>query len=186
LKFVLIFGPQAVGKMTVGEALQEKTGLRLFHNHMTIELVSKFFGYGSPQGKALVHSFREQIFDAVAESDLPGMIFTFVWAFNMQKDWDYVANVVEKFESRGAEIFFVELEADVDERLKRNRSEHRLQEKPTKRNVEWSEGDLLNSLKKYRLNSLPGEIDRKNYIRIDNTRLSPEETAERIAESFGL
>ena len=36
MKFILIFGPQAVGKMTVGQELQKITGLKLFHNHMTL------------------------------------------------------------------------------------------------------------------------------------------------------
>jgi shikimate kinase len=34
MKFVLIFGPQAVGKMTVGQELAKITGLKLFHNHI--------------------------------------------------------------------------------------------------------------------------------------------------------
>ena len=34
---VIIFGPPAVGKMTVGSKLSKLTGLKLFHNHMTIE-----------------------------------------------------------------------------------------------------------------------------------------------------
>lgn len=37
-----VIGPQAVGKTTVGRALQAQTGLRLLHNHMTIELVHQF------------------------------------------------------------------------------------------------------------------------------------------------
>ncbi|KAA1807131.1 hypothetical protein FXB61_003723 [Bacillus cereus] len=42
MKLILIFGPQAVGKMTVGQELATLTGLKLFHNHMTIDLVSQF------------------------------------------------------------------------------------------------------------------------------------------------
>ena len=42
-KIVLITGPQAVGKMTVGQELSKITNLKLFHNHMTIDLVSNFF-----------------------------------------------------------------------------------------------------------------------------------------------
>jgi shikimate kinase len=36
---VFIVGPPAVGKMTVGYELAAQTGLKLFHNHQTIELV---------------------------------------------------------------------------------------------------------------------------------------------------
>ncbi|MEO6875756.1 MAG: shikimate kinase, partial [Opitutaceae bacterium] len=35
---VFIVGAPAVGKMTVGDALAKRTGLRLFHNHLTIDL----------------------------------------------------------------------------------------------------------------------------------------------------
>lgn len=45
MKFVLIFGPQAVGKMTVGHALEQTTELKLFHNHMTIDLLHPYFGF---------------------------------------------------------------------------------------------------------------------------------------------
>ena len=44
-KFVLIIGPQAVGKMTVGQVLSKITGYKLLYNHMTIELVRLKFDY---------------------------------------------------------------------------------------------------------------------------------------------
>jgi len=51
---VIIIGPHAVGKMTVGQELAKLTGLKLFHNHMSIELVRKFFSVrGSKEGKYL-------------------------------------------------------------------------------------------------------------------------------------
>lgn len=40
MKFVKMFGPQAVGKMTVGQELAKITDLKLFHNHMTIDLLA--------------------------------------------------------------------------------------------------------------------------------------------------
>lgn len=36
MRLLLLFGPQAVGKMTVGQALARITPLRLFHNHLII------------------------------------------------------------------------------------------------------------------------------------------------------
>ncbi|MBU5425586.1 AAA family ATPase [Tissierella pigra] len=186
MKLVIVFGPQAVGKMTVGQELAEITGLKLFHNHMTIELVSNFFSYGSKEGKRLVSLFRQEIFEEVAKSDLKGLIFTYVWAFNMQEDWDYVDSVCNIFKSKGGEIYFVELEAELEERLERNKSPLRLEHKPTKRNLEFSENELISSMKKYRLNSIDGEIKNENYIRINNTALEPLEVAEMIKERFKL
>ncbi|RBP06222.1 AAA domain-containing protein [Rossellomorea aquimaris] len=162
MKFVFVFGPQAVGKMTVGQELAKITDLKLFHNHMTIDLVGHFFDYGTKEGKRLVSLFRREIFEEVSKSDLYGMIFTYVWAFDRQEDWDYVNEVSQLFESRGGTVYFVELGADVEERLERNKSSNRLEHKPSKRNIEWSEGDLKKSMEIYRLNSLEGEIKYSN------------------------
>ncbi|MCJ8007336.1 AAA family ATPase [Lederbergia wuyishanensis] len=186
MKFVLIVGPQAVGKMTVGQELEKITDLKLFHNHMTIEMVTPFFSYGTDAGKRLVKLFREEIFKEVANSDLPGLIFTYVCAFNMKEDLDYMDEICQIFESKGGTVYFVELEADVEERLERNKSPHRLVQKPTKRNIEWSERDLLKSMEKYRLNSIEGEINREHYLRINNTNLGAEEVAKMIKEEFQL
>ena len=186
MKLVLIFGPHAVGKMTVGHELEKITGLKLFHNHMTIELVAPFFSYGTDTGKRLVNLFRQEIFEEVAKSDLEGLIFTYIWAFNHKDDWDYVEKLCNLFESRGATVYFVELEADLDERFERNRSPHRLEHKPTKRDLEKSEADLKKSLDKYRMNSEDGEIKKENYIKIDNTKISPEKVAKIIKEKFEL
>lgn len=53
MKFILIFGPQAVGKMTVGQELAKLTDLKIFHNHMTIDLVSPFFDYSTKEAKKI-------------------------------------------------------------------------------------------------------------------------------------
>jgi hypothetical protein len=186
MKLVMLFGPQAVGKMTVGQELEKITGLKLFHNHMTIELVSPFFNYGTPTGKRLVKLFREEIFKEVASSDLEGLIFTFLWYFDSKEDWDYTEKIVKIFRDKGVEIYFVELEADFDERIKRNKTEHRLEHKPSKRDIAWSENEVKKSNSEHRSNSIEGEIKEKNYIRINNTNLSPEVVAQQIKKTFNL
>lgn len=186
MKLVIIFGPQAVGKMTVGKELAKITDLKLFHNHMTIDLVSNFFSYGTAPGKRLVSLFRQEIFEEVAKSDLTGLIFTFVWAFDSQNDWDYIKHISGIFEERGGTVYYVELEADVGERLMRNKNPHRLAHKPTKRDLEFSERDLLKTMENHRLNSLEGEIDHPQYLRINNTKLDPVTVAQMIKEKFDL
>lgn len=186
MKLILIFGPQAVGKMTVEHELEKITGLKLFHNHMPIELVAPFFSYGTPTGKKIVGVIRNEIFTEVASSDLEGLIFTFLWYFDSKEDWDYTEKVAKIFKDKGAEVYYVELEANEEERIKRNKTEHRLEHKPTKRNIEWSEGELKKSNLEHRLNSKEGEINKKNYIRIDNTNLEPNEVALTIKEKFNL
>ncbi|MDP5272852.1 AAA family ATPase [Chengkuizengella axinellae] len=184
MKLVILFGPQAVGKMTIGYELEKITDLKLFHNHMTIDLVQPFFDFGTEGFNKLVNLFRNEMFNEFAKSDQDGMIFTYVWAFNSQNDWDFINQVCSIFESNGAEIYFVELEADIEERLIRNTTPYRLEKKPTKRNVEQSENNLKVTYEKHRLNSNDGEITRENYIRINNTNLSAQEVAYIIKEKL--
>jgi len=186
MKFILITGPQAVGKMTVGQELTKITNLKLLHNHMTIEVVTKIFDYSKEIYRKLNESFRTQIFEEFAKSDQEGIIFTTTWDFDDNEEWERIYGYIDIFKKYDAEIYIVELEADLEERLKRNKTENRLANKASKRNFEWSEKDLLKSSEKYRLNSELNEIKEKNYIRINNTNISAEETAKMIKDKFKL
>ena len=183
MKLVVLIGDAAVGKMTVGQALMKRTGLRLFHNHMMIEPVIEIFGGFNGH---VTQQLREVIFHEFVKSDNAGMIFTFMWAFDMQSDWDYIAYVADIFKQQGAEIYYAELIAPQEIRLQRNETENRLRHKASKRDLEASRARLLRDDENYRCVSLPGEIPFDNYIRIDNTHLSPEEAAAMIQERFGL
>ena len=182
----VIFGPPAVGKMTAGYELTKLTGFRLFHNHMTIELVLNFFDYEQPQFHALVAEFRKRIFEEVVASDLTGLIFTFVWALELESESVYIERVCGIFREKAADVYFVELEAELEERLNRNKSAFRLSQKPSKQNLEQSEKHLLDSHEKYKLNSDGDFFYQDNYLKINNTNLSADETARRIVEEFGF
>ena len=90
------------------------------------------------------------------------------------------------FKDKGGDVYYVELEADVDERLRRNKTEHRLLHKPTKRNLDFSENDIKKSMLKHRMNSEKGEVKEKNYLRIDNTYLEADDVALKIKSEFKL
>jgi hypothetical protein len=186
MKFIVIFGPPAVGKMTVGYELARLTGFRLFHNHMTIDLVLNFFNFDEPQFHALVSEFRRRIFEEVAASDLEGLIFTFVWALDLDSEKAYIERSCHIFREKGADVYFVELEADQDERLKRNESEFRLSQKPPKRDVEKSRKHLIDNDEQYRLNSNGDFFYNENYLKINNTELPPITVARMITDRFGF
>lgn len=97
-KLILLTGPQAVGKMTVGQELEKITNLKLFHNHMTIDLVSHFFSYGTKTGKKLVETIRTEMLRTIAKSELEGVIFTFVMDYNSEKDKELNKATKEIFE----------------------------------------------------------------------------------------
>lgn len=142
MKLVFILGDAAVGKMTVGQELMKITELRLFHNHMTIEPVIEIFGRFD--GKT-ISEMRDVIFKNYAASDNYGMIFTMMMDFDLPSEWEYLEHVKSIFEPYGTDFYYVELIAPQEIRLKRNASENRLKNKPSKRDIETSYYSLLKS-----------------------------------------
>lgn len=186
MKLVIIFGPHAVGKMTVGQELVKITDLKLFHNHMTIDIVLDLFENMPKERSRLTTLFRKEIFEAYSNSQEYGMIFTYMWAMDCKEDWDYVNMVQEMFKAKGGTIYYVELEADYDVRIERNKTENRLLNKPTKRDITRSEKVFRLMEEKYRLNSLDDEIKKSNYMKINNTDISPDIVAHMIKDKFRL
>jgi AAA domain len=183
---LFVVGPPAVGKMTVGHEIARRTGFRLFHNHHTIDLVLRFFAFGTPSFHRLVGEFRRRIMEEVAASDLPGLVFTYVWAFDHASEDDTVEQWARIFRDRGGRVLFLELESTQDERLRRNETEFRLAEKPFKRDLAASRRQLLSTDAAYRLNSRGIHDGRADWLRVDNTALSAADVAARTIAHFGL
>lgn len=185
---VIIIGPHAVGKMTVGQELAKITELRLFHNHMSIELTRKLFAPNEKDAfRELNQSIRNKVFEIFSRGDYPGLIFTYMCAFDVEDNIEYLVNLIDRFKANGARCCVVELCADFELRLERNKSENRLYHKESKRDIEWSESEMRRTSEKYRLNSYDGEVlPFENYIKIDNTNRSPEEVANIIKDKFKI
>ena len=177
MKLVLIVGAGAVGKMTVGQELMKITNLRLFHNHMMIEPVIEIFG--KFKGDTIL-KLREIIFDDFVNDDNEGMIHTLMWAFDMKSDWEYVENLVNKFD----EVYCVELIASQEVRLERNKTENRLQNKASKRDITSNKRVLYEDT--HRLVSFEGEIPFKTYLRINNENIEAKDVAQMIKDTFNL
>ena len=183
MKLVVLIGDAAVGKMTVGQELMKQTGLRLFHNHMMIEPVIEIFGAFNGY---VTQQLREVIFHEFVKSDNEGMIFTFMWAFDMKSDWDYVEWVKGIFGLPDEDVYYVELIAPQEVRLQRNVTENRLKHKASKRDVEASNARLLRDDASWRCVSRPGEIPFPNYLRLENAEIPAAEAARIIRDHFKL
>ena len=188
MKLLFIFGAHAAGKMTVGQAVSRITPMKLFHNHMTIEPVIELFG---AYNGAATERLRQVVFEEFVKTNNYGLIFTFIWAFDVPYDTEYVRRLTKLYQEAGAQVDYVELVAPQEVRLVRNKTENRLKEKASKRNVALSEMRMIDAEEKYRCVSELGEIENllgippERYQRIDNTNLSPDEAAEMIVSYFG-
>lgn len=183
MKLLFLIGNCAVGKMTVGQALAAITPFRLFHNHMMIEPVIDIFGYYDSR---VIAKLRDVIFEDFAKSRNYGMIFTYMWAFDQQADWDYIEHVKSIFALSDKDIYYVELLAPQEVRLHRNTTENRLTNKASKRDIEASNQRLIQDDVRYRCESLPGEIPFPNYLRLENADLPAAEAAAIIKDHFAF
>ena len=176
-------GNSAVGKMTVGQELAKITPLRLMHNHHMIEPVLEIFGQFRGD---IIQKLRFTILDEFGKTDNYGLIFTYMMAFDMPSEYEYLRKVIEVLGVAQEDVCYAELVAPQNIRLERNATENRLKHKASKRDVAGSNARLIRDDENHRMESLPGEITSPNYIRIDNSHLSPAETAKMIKERLGF
>lgn len=182
---IIICGPQAVGKMTVAESLRDKLKYNLMMNHDSIEISDKIFGFATPAQHEFNAIFREKAFEMAVKHNVD-LLFTYVCAFEMQQEREYLTGLADLFQANGGNFYFVELSADLETRLERNETPHRMEMKASKRDVEWSKANLLRDAKKHKLNSEDDEVWFENHIKIDNTNLEPDEVADMVISKFAL
>lgn len=193
MALIVLIGAQAVGKMTVGRELEKRIDGKLLFNHQTIDLFANFLGY-TEDAFALSDATRIALFQSFVKNKKQNMtdsiIFTLLIAFDLQDNLDYLAEIAAIFTEVDEAVYFVELVADLEERLKRNCHETRLLAKPSKRNLYFSEKELVTTHQKHRLVSLEDEMltlfPEIPYLKIDNTLLAPEAVSEQIVKQFGL
>ena len=182
---IIVCGPHAVGKMTVAESLRDKLHYNMMMNHDSIEVSDRIFGFATPAQKEFNAFFREKAFELAVKHNVD-LIFTYVCAFDIPEEREYLSKLKDLFEQGGGRFYFVELSADLETRLARNETPHRMERKVSKRDVTWSRDNLLKDARRHRLNSDENEVWFENHLKIDNTDLTPDRAADRVIEVFGL
>ena len=182
---LVLIGAPAVGKTTVGQALERSTGFRLFHLHQVVDLVLQYFPYSiSPTSSfnRLVVAYRKLFFEEAAQAGLQ-VITTMAWAFDLPAEEAAIRSYLKPFVTRGGRAYVVELVASLPARLARNQTENRRRLK----RVDWSTDEYLRQdAELHRYDSggdLPFDVP---HLRLQTDELSAEATAERIRDYFGL
>ena len=175
MKLIFLHGLPGVGKLTVARELAKLTGFRIFHNHLTVDLVESVFDFGSLPFIDLREEIWLAVFKRGVAANLNGLIFTF--AFDRTVRPDFIESTREIVERDGGEVLFVELTCSTEE-LER-RIEH-----PSRQRF----GKLC-SLSKFReLQALGVFVDPgipRNRLVVDTTEISASDAASRIVLSLG-
>jgi hypothetical protein len=191
-ELLIVTGPPAVGKMTVGRAICAASDFRLFHNHHTIEPLAETFGFGSPAFDLLKDEFRRRVIEEAARSCLR-LVFTFVWPVDDVADAGVVSDLMAPYAERGLPVSFIELYADLETRLVRNTGADRIAAKPSKADLDWSDAHVRELEERHRMNTDPDVSSPADavyaahrHLRLDNSGIAPEETARRVLAWLAL
>jgi chloramphenicol 3-O-phosphotransferase len=106
MKLIFLYGAPAVGKLTVARELAKLTGFRLFHNHLTVDLVSSLFSFGSEPFILLREKIWLAAFAAAARQDL-SLIFTFNPERTVRAR--FIQDAIDIVEKENGEVVFVAL-----------------------------------------------------------------------------
>jgi chloramphenicol 3-O-phosphotransferase len=170
MKLVFLHGAPAVGKLAVARELARLTGYRLFHNHLTVDLVGSLFAFGSKPFVLLREKIWLAAFHEAAKNNL-SLIFTFNPERTVREQ--FIQDAMDVVESAGGKIIFVELVCAEDE-LER-------------RMLDPSRGEFgkLRSVEQYRSLKAAGAFEFSALpkgLSLDNTERSAAETAQLIQE----
>ena len=170
MKLLFLHGPPAVGKLTVARELARLTDFRLFHNHLTVDLVTSLFAFGTEPFILLREQIWLAVFAAAARQDT-SLIFTFNPERSVSEG--FIQDAIETVEHAGGKVIFVELTC-AEEQL-----ESRIEDGSRR------EFGKLASVEMYRSLKDSGAFDYPQLPRglsLDTTTQPPERTARLISE----
>lgn len=178
MKLALIYGPPAVGKLTVAKELVALTGFKLFHNHATVDLITSIFDRGSESFAKLIWEIRLSVFEEAARANIGGLVFTMVYATSRVPR---IMQCVEAVERHGGEAHLVRLHCDratLEQRVSSGtRKEH------GKITSVQTLNEFLSRLEKHEpFSCLPG----RDNLSIDTSVLEPRDAALKIADHYRL
>jgi len=173
MKLIIIYGPPASGKLTIAQKVAEKTGYKLFHNHLTVDLLKNILKFGTKAFFEVNQKIKLDILEAAAKQGVEGIIYTFV--YDRTTDNPFIAKLKVIAERQNISIKFLQLYCKKEELFKRVIAESRKQYKKVQ-SIERLSSYLENG-------DFLSPIDNVDSIKVDNTVLSVEETIELVLKS---
>lgn len=122
MKLVILYGPPAVGKLTVAKKVAEKTGYVLFHNHLAADLAASLHPFGTPAYADFVADIRTMYLNHAFRSRIPGIIMTLVYGIETHEgknDDKFIRRIIRKAKTHRVPVFFVRLTCDESTLMRR-------------------------------------------------------------------
>ncbi|MFC3678391.1 AAA family ATPase [Ferrovibrio xuzhouensis] len=176
MNLIFFYGKPATGKLTVARELTALTGYKLFHNHLTVDLLLPVFDFGSPPFVELREKIWLSVFEQAAKVRLNGMIFTFAPELTVRSN--FVDRVIDIVAGAGSRARFVELTCPMDEVYRRIDSQARRQTGKLTSHEVYAQ---LEAQGVFATSHMP-----KPDVLVDTSRLQPTEAAAQIMKELRL
>jgi hypothetical protein len=170
MKLVVLFGPPAVGKLTVARELATRTGWRLFHNHLAVDAALALHDFGTPGFVALREEIWWQGFRTAIAEKILGMIFTFNPENSVPQR--FIDELFTEIAAGGGEVIPIELTAAETE------LERRLGAESRRAHRKLTDLALYRRLRDAGTFATP--VLPRPRLRLDITTMTPSDAAERI------
>lgn len=159
----------------MAKELSKITCYKVFHNHLTVDLVESIFDFGTDKFSYLVGKYRLELIEAAAKAGI-SLIFTFVY----EKSYDdkFVEKIIRAVEKHRGTVKFVQLYSN------KTRLAKRLKHPLRKRFNKMRRLKTLNEL--MGRHDITSSVPYPNNLRIDNANVSPKRVAQMIKACFRL
>lgn len=173
MNLLIIHGPPAAGKYTVGSVIAERTGYKLFHNHLSIDCTKPVIQFGTDEFWRLNTAIRCEVIASAAREGV-NLIHTF--CYGKGADDAQFDQIIAAAEDKGGSVHIVLLKCSDEERRQRIVNESRVSiGKLTDPGAVPTTGIDLTS-----------PLDGRETLVIDNTTIPPYQAAEMIIDHYGL
>ena len=176
MKLLFLYGPPAVGKLTIATELASITNYKLFHNHLTQDVARSVHPEYNHNRIKLAAKLRLEVFKFAAENNID-LVFTHAYS-NNDHETDFIESTVDIVKSCGGEVCFISLSAPVDTLLNRVTNQSR-----KKYHKIHDKSRLLECMPEYEI--IESDVC-KDAFRIDTSQYEPKEIVQKIISFFAL
>lgn len=185
MNLVIIIGPSAVGKRTVGMELSKLTKYGLVHNHQPKDFVLDVNGEYDVE---LLREVRKTVVKYYAENQVRGLILSFRYNYMSSGSMFHLRDLIEIVTEADSQssVYIVELVSPLETRLDRNNSEDRHELNYVKTDEEMIDSESAGI---YSYDEIESHfdiikdvlnVDNMYVMRIDNSNMKAVDVAELI------
>ena len=171
---LILYGPPAVGKLTIAKELERLAGIKVFDNHQIIDVVEPLLTREYPDFVPLVYKLQLDLIAAAMDFKKHDIVFTFAFSKDELEGVDLINQIVSLGREKGATVRLVQLTCERSVLLER------VQEESRKAYGKMTSPEKL--IKLFEQYDLESSFPDQSSISIDTTRSTAEEAAQDILQ----